>query len=38
MEILKEAMQAVKADAGTGNASPADVKSAKLFLREALNL
>jgi hypothetical protein len=38
MEILKEAIEAVRADAGIGNDTPTDVKCAKLFLRDALNL
>ncbi|MDD4652617.1 MAG: YkgJ family cysteine cluster protein [Methanothrix sp.] len=38
METLKKAIEAVRADAGIGNASPEDIKCAKLLLREALDL
>jgi hypothetical protein len=38
MKILKEAMEAVRADPKMSyTADPAEVKSAKVFLREALN-
>jgi Fe-S-cluster containining protein len=39
MKILKEAIEAARADAKTSNAAdPVKVRSAKLFLRDALNL
>jgi uncharacterized protein len=38
MNVLKEAIEAVRADTDMSNAAnPAEVRSAKLFLREALN-
>ncbi|HNY35205.1 MAG TPA: YkgJ family cysteine cluster protein [Methanothrix soehngenii] len=37
MEILKEAIETVRADCRISNANPAEVKCAKLFLRGALN-
>lgn len=38
MNVLKKAIEDVRTDAKISNADPAEVRSAKLFLREALNL